>query len=180
MDYQLIVSDLVYPDDALMAGDCRLREERTLEIVRRAVWGMLYIDDAGMVLTSPRGLVRVMDVIVASCQEFGLTVSEKKIEATRTCGPIPAQHRTRCKLRRQGDGINIETSLCSLAVLYARARASTSRISIASALLGQISEDQISPFTTDGTSGFLSRSGYSTHGGRGNYDVRMCHGLLRI
>ena len=94
MDYQLIISDLVYPNDALKAGDGRLREEGTLGILRRAVWGMLYTDDVGVVLTSPRGLIRVMDVIVVACQEFGLTVSEKKIEP-RTCGPIPARHRTR-------------------------------------------------------------------------------------
>ena len=68
-------------DDALKAGDGRPREEGALEIVRRAVWGMLCTDDAGMVLTSPRSLIRMMDVIVVACQEFGLTASEKKIEA---------------------------------------------------------------------------------------------------
>ena len=77
----LIVSDLVYLDDAPMGEDGRPREERTLERVRRAVWGMLYADDAGVVSTSPRGLARMMDVIVVACQEFGLTVSEKKTEA---------------------------------------------------------------------------------------------------
>ena len=49
-----------------------------LEMVRRAVWAMLYADDAVVVSTSPRGLTRTMDVIVVACQEFGLTVSEKK------------------------------------------------------------------------------------------------------
>ena len=56
-------------------------KEGTLEMVRRAVWGMLYADDAGVVSTSPRGLTRMMGVIVVTCQEFGLTVSEKKTEA---------------------------------------------------------------------------------------------------
>ena len=42
---------------------------------------MLYTDDAGVVWTSPRGLIRMMDVIVVACQEFGLTASDKKIEA---------------------------------------------------------------------------------------------------
>ena len=50
----LIVSDLVYLDDAPKGEDGRPREERTLEMVRRAVWGMLYADDAGVVSTSPR------------------------------------------------------------------------------------------------------------------------------
>ena len=61
--------------------DDRSREEGTLEMVRRAVYGMLYADDAGVVSTSPRGLTRMMDVIVVACQEFGLTVSEKESEA---------------------------------------------------------------------------------------------------
>ena len=77
----LIVSDLVYLDDALKGYDDRPREEGTLEMVRRAVWGMLYADDAGVVSTSPRGLTRMMDVIVVAYQELGLTVSEKNIEA---------------------------------------------------------------------------------------------------
>ena len=77
----LIVSDLVYLDDAPKGEDGRLRKEGTLEIVQRAVWRMLYADDAGVVSTSPRGLTRMMDVIVVACQEFALTVSGKKTEA---------------------------------------------------------------------------------------------------
>ena len=73
----LIVSDL----DAPKCEDGRPRKEGTLEMARRAVWGMLYADDAGVVSTSPRGLTRMMGVIVVTCQEFGLTVSEKKTEA---------------------------------------------------------------------------------------------------
>ena len=77
----LIVSDLVYLDDAPKGEDGRPRKEGTLEMVRRAVWGMLYADDARVVSTSPRGLTMMMDVIVVACQKFGLTVSEKKTEA---------------------------------------------------------------------------------------------------
>ena len=86
----LIVSDLVYLDDAPKGEDGRPRKEGTLEMVRRALWGMLYADDAGVVSTSPRGLTRMMGVIVATCQEFGLTVSEKKTRPC-TCGPIPTR-----------------------------------------------------------------------------------------
>ena len=50
-------------------------------MVRRAVWGMLYADDAGVVSTSPRGLTRMVGIIVVACQEFGLIMSEKKTEA---------------------------------------------------------------------------------------------------
>ena len=81
VEQPLIVSDLVYLDDAPKSEDGRPREEGTLEMFRRAVWGMLYADDAGVVSTSPRGLIRMIDVIVVAYQESGLTVSEKKIEA---------------------------------------------------------------------------------------------------
>ena len=50
-------------------------------MVRRTLWEVLYADDAGVASTSPRGLTRMMDVIVVACQEFGLIVSEKKTEA---------------------------------------------------------------------------------------------------
>ena len=45
----LIVSDLVYLDDALKGKDDRPRKERTLEMVQRAVWGILYADDVEVV-----------------------------------------------------------------------------------------------------------------------------------
>ena len=77
----LIVSDLVYLDDAPKGEDGRPRKEGTLKMVWRAVWGLLHADDAGVVSTSPRGLTRMMGVVVVACQEFGLTVSEKKTEA---------------------------------------------------------------------------------------------------
>ena len=77
----LIVPDMVYLDDAPKGKDGRPREEGTLKMVRRVVWGMMYYaDDAGVVLTSPRGLTRMMHVIVVAYQEFVLTVSEKKTE----------------------------------------------------------------------------------------------------
>ena len=60
----LIVSDLVCLCDAPKGEHDKPREEGTLEMVRRAVWGMLYADDVGGVSTSPRGLTRMTDVIV--------------------------------------------------------------------------------------------------------------------
>ena len=77
----LIVSDSVYLDDAPKDEAGRPRKEGTLEMVPRAVWGMLYADDVGVVMTSPRGLIKMVGVIVVACQEFGLTVLEKKTEA---------------------------------------------------------------------------------------------------
>ena len=77
----LIVLDLVYLDDAPKGEDDRPREEGTLKMIRGAIWEILYADDAGVVSTSPRGLTRMVDVIVVACQEFGLPVSEKKTGA---------------------------------------------------------------------------------------------------
>ena len=44
------------------------------------LWGMLYADDAGIVLRSSEGLERMMTVIVTACSAFGLTVSEAKAD----------------------------------------------------------------------------------------------------
>ena len=61
--------------------------ETALECVRRAVWGMLYADDACIVSRSSRGLELIMAMIVEVCGAFGLTVSEKKTETMQM--PIP-------------------------------------------------------------------------------------------
>ena len=156
----LIVSDLVYLDDAPKGEDGRPRKEGTLEMVRRAVWGVLYADDVGVVSTSPRGLTRRMGVTVVTCQEFGLTVSEKKTEAMHLWSH-PTQRRTRCELRRQGNGINRRPSLCTLVVLSARARTLASRLSVVSAPLGRVSENTVPNCTTDGMPDCRSKSGYS-------------------
>ena len=58
-------------------------EETPLESVRRAVWAMFYADDAGVTSRTPEGLARMMAVIVTTCQEFGLMVSESKTETMR-------------------------------------------------------------------------------------------------
>ena len=70
-------SNFVCVNDALKGEGSRPGEEGTLEMVRQAVWEILYADDG----TSPRGLARMIDVLVVACQEFGRTVSEKKTEA---------------------------------------------------------------------------------------------------
>ena len=44
------------------------------------LWGMLYADDAGVVLQSPEQLRKMMGVIVVECAVFGLNVSEAKTE----------------------------------------------------------------------------------------------------
>ena len=73
-------------DDGIMQNLVFLKEETgagtetPLDRVRRAVWGMLYADDAGVVSRSADGLARMMTIIVQVFGEFGLTVSEKKTE----------------------------------------------------------------------------------------------------
>ena len=63
----VIVSDLVYIDDVPKGDDGMPREKGTLESVRRTVWEMFYVDDAGVPSTSLRGLASMMDVIVVAC-----------------------------------------------------------------------------------------------------------------
>ena len=47
--------------------------------VRRAVWVMLYADDAGIVSKSAEGLAKMMTVIVTVFHAAGLIVSEKTV-----------------------------------------------------------------------------------------------------
>ena len=68
--------NLVFLDEGSEGGP----DETLLDRVRRAVWRMLYTDDAGIVSRSPAGLARMMTVIVEVFGAFGVTVSEKKTE----------------------------------------------------------------------------------------------------
>ena len=67
------------------------RTKHLLDRVRRAVWGMLYADDVGIVSRSPAGLARMMTVIVEVFGAFGLSVSEKKTETLLMRAPEKAQ-----------------------------------------------------------------------------------------
>ena len=63
-----ILKDLVYLEEEAGVG-----AGTPLERARRAVWGMLYADDAGVVSRSQEGLTRMMTTIVEVFGEFGLT-----------------------------------------------------------------------------------------------------------
>ena len=78
-----ILADLIH----LQEQPSKVGPETALEYVRRAIWGMLYADDAGIVSRSPRGLGRMMATFVEVFGTFGLTVSESKTETM--CMPIP-------------------------------------------------------------------------------------------
>ena len=65
--------------------------------VRRAVWGMLYADDAHIVSRSLQRLAKMMEVIVEVCRAFALTVSAKKTETV--CMPPPRTPRTMVQVK---------------------------------------------------------------------------------
>ena len=70
-------------DEGIMANLVHVEEDwqtEPMDRVRKAVWDMLYADDAGVVSKSPEGLTKMMTVIVTVFEEAGLTVSEKKTE----------------------------------------------------------------------------------------------------
>ncbi|CAB1102544.1 unnamed protein product [Ectocarpus sp. CCAP 1310/34] len=78
-----VVAIRLSEDDVLLQNLVYLEEEmgtgaRTpLNRVRRAGWGMLHADDAGVMSRSAEALARMMTVIMEVIGEFGLTVSEK-------------------------------------------------------------------------------------------------------
>ena len=78
-----ILADLIH----LQEQPSKVGPETALECAQRAIWGMLYADDACIVSQSPRGLRRVMTVFVDVFGTFGLTISESKTETM--CMPIP-------------------------------------------------------------------------------------------
>ena len=75
--------------------------EPSLDYVRRAVWGMLYADDACCIVSrSPQGLAKMVEVIVEVCRAFSLTVSGKKTETM--CMPPPRTSRTMVQVEAAG------------------------------------------------------------------------------
>ena len=90
----VILAELVH----LKEPPTSMGPEPAVDYVRRAVWGMLYADDACIVSRSPQGLAKIvevvvevcrafMEVIVEVCQAFTLNVSAKKTETM--CMPPP-------------------------------------------------------------------------------------------
>ena len=80
-------------DDTILKEMVYLEEEAgvgagtPLERARRAVWGMLYADDAGVISRSQERLTGMMTIIVEVFGAFGLTVSEKKTETLSMRAP---------------------------------------------------------------------------------------------
>ena len=81
-----IVRDLVHFEEDLEENAAGVSSD-PLTCVRRAVWGMLYADDAGIVSKSAEGLSKRMTVVVVVFKAAGLAVSEKKTDhATANTG----------------------------------------------------------------------------------------------
>ena len=103
-----ILADLIH----LHKQPSKVRPETALECVRRAIWGMLYADDACIVSRSPRGLGRVMAVFVEVFGAFGLTISESKTETM--CMPIPRAPATKIVFNATGQPYRQTTSFTYL------------------------------------------------------------------
>ena len=94
-------------DSAILAELVHLKEPSTsmgpepaMDYIRRAVWGMLYPDDACTVSRSPQGLAKMIRVIVEVRRAFPLTVSAKKTETM--CMPPPRIPRTMVRVEAAG------------------------------------------------------------------------------
>ena len=103
-----ILADLVH----LHEQPSKVGPETALECVRRALWGMLYADDACIVSRSTRGLGRMMAVLVEVFGAFGLTISESKTETM--CMPIPHAPATKIVFNATGQQYRQTTSFTYL------------------------------------------------------------------
>ena len=74
--------------------------EPAIDYVCRAVWGMLYADDACIVSRSPQGLAKMMEVVVEVCRDLALNVSAKKTETM--CMTPPRTLRTIVRVEAAG------------------------------------------------------------------------------
>ena len=95
-DEPAILAELVH----LKKPSTSMGPEPAMDYVRRAVWGMLYADDACIVSRSPQGLAKMMEVIVEVCRAFALAVSAKKTETM--CMPPPRTPRTMVPIEAAG------------------------------------------------------------------------------
>ena len=67
----VILAELVH----LKEPPTSMGSEPAMDYVRRTMWSLLYANDACIVLRSPQGLAKMMEVIVEVCRAFTLTVS---------------------------------------------------------------------------------------------------------
>ena len=89
----VIHAELVYVKELTTA----IGAEPAMAYVRRAVWGMLYEEDACIVSRSPQGLAKIMEVMIEVCQAFALTVSAEKTDIM--CMSPPRKPRTMVRVK---------------------------------------------------------------------------------
>ena len=92
----VILAELVH----LKEPSTSVGPEPAMDYVRRAVWGMLYADDACIFLRSPQGLAKLMEVIVEVCRPFAFTLSAK--ETATMCMPPPRTPWTTVRVEAAG------------------------------------------------------------------------------
>ena len=107
--FAAVLNDVLHrfsEEPAILAEMVHLREPSTsmgpepaMDYVRRAVWGMLYADDACIVSRSPQGLAK-MEIIVEVCRAIALTVSAKKTQTM--CMPPPRTPRAMVRIETAG------------------------------------------------------------------------------
>ena len=103
-----ILAELAY----LKEPPTSMGPEPAMDYVRRAVWGMLYADDACIISRSPQGLAKMMEVIVEVCRAFALTVSAKETETM--CMPPLRTPRTMVQVEAAGQTYKHVQSFTSL------------------------------------------------------------------
>ena len=91
-----ILAELVHLKEPSMS----MGPEPAMDYVRRAVWGMLYADNACIISRSPQELAKMMEVIVEVCRAFALTVSAKRMETM--CMAPPRTPRTMVRIEAAG------------------------------------------------------------------------------
>ena len=109
-----------YSEDAYILADLvplqeqpsNVGPETALECVRRAIWGMLYANDACIVSRSPRRLGWMMAIFVEVFGAFGQTISESKTETV--CMPIPPAPATQMVFNATGQQYRQTTSFTCL------------------------------------------------------------------
>ena len=101
----VILADLVHHKEPPTS----MGPEPAMDYVRRAVWGMLYADDACIASRSPQGFAKMIEVIVEVCRAFALTVSAKKTEKR----PYVCLHRVHHGRSRESKQSGKSTNICN-------------------------------------------------------------------
>ena len=104
----VILAELVH----LKEPSTSMGSELAMNYVLRAVRGMLYADDTCIVWLSPKGLAKMIEVIVEVFRAFDLIASAKKTETV--CMPPPRKPRTIVRVDTAGQIYTLDQSVTYL------------------------------------------------------------------